>query len=450
MYKKIIEKLQNKNIAILGYGKEGKSTYNFIRRHLDIPLTIIDKNSSLLDQNAELKQDKKLSFVLGDNYLDDLEKYDLIIKSAGVSLKDIDITNLKDKLTSQYGLILEDTDFYTIGVTASKGKTTTTTLIYEVLKDQNLDAYLLGNMGNPPLDQIEKMHKDSILVMELAALQLQYVRKSPKIGCIVNLFEEHLDYFGSKEPYFQAKLNIVRFQNKEDHAIYFMDNPTLNEHIKELDIKSHLHSVSLDNKASIYVKENKVLDDLGNTLYVDDGKRKLLGKHNLGNMMFALEIAKILNLDLSKAKKTLDNFEALEHRIEYVGTFKDISFYNDSIATIPAATINCIEALAHVDTLIFGGKDRGIDYEDFAAYLNKSSIRNFICMPDTGNKVGAWLKDKNVYYIEDLKEAVKLAYQITAKGKTCVMSPAASSYNQFKNFEEKGKFYKEYVRELGK
>ena len=183
-------------------------------------------------------------------------------------------------MTSQYGLILEDTDFYTIGVTASKGKTTTTTLIYEVLKDQNLDAYLLGNMGNPPLDQIEKMHKDSILVMELAALQLQYVRKSPKIGCIVNLFEEHLDYFGSKEPYFQAKLNIVRFQNKEDHAIYFMDNPTLNEHIKELDIKSHLHSVSLDNKASIYVKGNKVLDDLGNTLYVDDGKRKLLGKHN--------------------------------------------------------------------------------------------------------------------------------------------------------------------------
>lgn len=444
MYNKIIEKLKNKNVAILGFGKEGKSTYNFIRRHLDLKLTILDKDKELINKNQFLADDKNLDFVLGSTYLDNLSRFDIIIKSAGVSLKDIDTTDIIDKLTSQYALILEDTDLFTIGVTASKGKTTTTTLIYDIISKQRNNVYLLGNMGNPPLDYIESFNKDSILVIELAALQLQYIKKSPKISCLLNLFEEHLDYFGDKDKYYKAKLNIFKYQNSNDYSLYFKDNETLNDYVKNMNIDSNLISISMEEISDTYLKDNIVYYK-GKELYIDNNERHILGKHNLENIMFVLTICEILNLDIKKAIKVINNFNPLEHRMEFVGTFEGIKFYNDAIATIPEATINCIEALKDVDTLIFGGKDRGIDYSYFIEYLNNSNISNFICMPDTGYKIGKLL-NKNVYFIEDLKEAVNKAYLVTKKGSSCLLSPAASSYNKFKNFEQKGSLYKEYIK----
>lgn len=443
MYKKIIEKLKDKNVAILGFGKEGISTYKFIRRHLNQKLTIIDKNEKI-KENEILLNDNNIEFVVGDNYLDNLDKYDIIIKSAGVSLKDIDDSKIIDKLTSQYALILEDTDLFTIGITASKGKTTTTTLTYEVIKNQKDNVYLLGNMGNPPLDQIETFDKDSILVIELAALQLQYVRKSPKISCLLNLFEEHLDYFGEKEKYYEAKLNIFKHQENNDYSLYFKDNETLNNYVKNMNFNSNLITISMKDKEDVYLIDNKIYinDEI---VYIDTNERHILGTHNLQNIMFTLYICKILNLDLNKAIKVINEFNPLEHRMEFVGTFNDIKFYNDSIATIPEATINCIDALKDVDTLIFGGMDRGIDYNSFIDYLNNSNINNFICMPDTGYKIGKVL-NKNVYFIDDLKEAVDKAYEVTKKGSSCLLSPAASSYNKYKNFEEKGRLYKEYIK----
>lgn len=447
MYERIIDKIKNKNVAILGFGKEGISTYNFIRRHSNQKLTIIDKNENLKSINPFLNDDNNIDYVLGDNYLNSLSKYDLIIKTAGISLKDIDTTDILDKLTSQYGLLLEDTDFFTIGITASKGKTTTTTLIYEAIKSCNDNVYLLGNMGKPVLDEIEKFNKDSILVIELAALQLQYVRCSPKISCLLNLFEEHLDYFGNKDLYFKAKLNIFKNQDESDYALYAEDNVTLKQYMDILDIKSHKISVALSDLSDIKLIDNKVYYN-GELLYVDDESRKLLGKHNLENIMFVLGVAKILNLDMSKVVNAINNFEPIEHRMEYVGKFRNIKFYNDSIATIPEATINCIEALKDVDTLIFGGMDRGIDYSHFIDYLNKSDISNFICMPDTGYKLGKFLINKNVYFIEDLKDAVLKAYEVTKNNKSCLLSPSAPSYNKYKNYIEKGNTYKMYINEF--
>lgn len=442
MYKRIIDKIKNKNVAILGFGKEGISTYKFIRRHLSQKLTIIDKNEKV-KENENLLNDNNIDFVVGDNYLKNLESYDVIIKSAGVSLKDIDDSKIIDKLTSQYALILEDTDLFTIGITASKGKTTTTTLTYEVIKNQKDNVYLLGNMGKPPLDQIEDFNKDSILVIELAALQLQYIRKSPKISCLLNLFPEHLDYFGDKEKYYQAKLNIFKYQDNNSYGIYFKDNATLNNYIRTMNL-NNLISVSMNDNADVYLKDNVVyIND--EKVYVDNSERHILGNHNLQNIMFVLYICKILNLDLNKAIEVINNFNPLEHRMEFVGTFDNIKFYNDSIATIPEATINCIDALKDVDTLIFGGMDRGIDYDSFIEYLNNSNISNFICMPETGYKIGKHL-NKNVYFIEELKDAVNKAYEVTKKGNSCLLSPAASSYNKFKNFEEKGRLYKEYIK----
>ena len=163
--------------------------------------------------------------------------------------------------------------------------------------------------------------------------------------------------------------------------------------------------------------------------------------------MIVLTISKILNLDINNVINTINNFKGLEHRLEYVGKYDDVIYYNDAIATIPEATINAIESLKSVDTLIFGGMDRNIDYNDFIDYLNSGKVRNLICMPTTGYKIGDMINNPNVnvYKIEMLEDAVKLAKEITMKDKICLLSPAASSYEYFKNFKEKGNAYKEFI-----
>lgn len=448
MYNNIIEKLKDKNICILGFGREGKSTYNFIRRHLkDKFITIIDKK----DVSSELN-DKNISIIYGDNYLDNLDKYDLIIKTPGISLKDIDTSNIKDKLTSQLELLLEVFKNNTIGITGTKGKSTTSSLLYKIIKEQGYDAYLLGNIGNPMLDDVEKFNENTYLVIEMSALQLEFIKVSPHIGIVLNLFEDHLDHAGSVYHYHENKMNMFKYQDNFDISIYSSDNENTVKWLSSNKYLSKLYKVTLNNvkdNNTIYLTGDNVIFN-NEILYNKNDERHLLGDHNLSNIMFCLLVSKLLNLDMDKVKVSIKNFLPLEHRMELVGVYNDITYYNDSIATIPMATINAIESLNDVDTLIFGGMDRGIDYLDFIDYLSKSNISNLICMPTTGYKIGKEIEklntNKNIYYTELLEDAVKVAKEVTSKGKVCLMSPAASSYEYFKNFEEKGNRFKELVR----
>lgn len=445
MYKKIINKLKDKNIAILGFGREGKSTYNFIRKYLkEQKLTILDKNEITLS-------DPYTKIITGNNYLENLEKYDLIIKSPGISLKDIDYHRYEDKLTSELELILEVFSKNIIGITGTKGKSTTSSLMYQVLKDQGHDVYLLGNIGNPIFDDIENFTNNTILVIEMSSHQLEFVHKSPHIAVILNLFQDHLDHAGSLEHYHNNKMNIFKYQDSSDYSLYYDDDSYLTEKMSNFNSPSVKYYIRFDDKKkslnAVRIKNNKIY--LADKLLYEDKKRKLQGDHNLKNIMFIVTIAQILNLDLEKAAKTISNFKGLKYRMEYIGNYSEISYYNDTIATIPEATINAIEALKNVDTLIFGGLDRKIDYEDFIDFLANSNITNLICMPTTGTKIGEILKEKskkNIYFVNTLEEAYKIAKSKTKKKHSCLLSPAAASYEYFKNFEEKGKCFENIVK----
>ena len=443
MQNKIFEKLSNKKIAILGFGLEGKSTYKFIRKYSEQFLTILDQKD--YSEDPLIKGDNNVE-VIYKNYLDDLDKYDVIIKAPGVVLKDIDISKFEDKITSQLELLLEFFGKNIIGITGTKGKSTTSTLIYEIFKNQGYDTYLLGNIGTPIFDLIDKFTSDSILVIEMSALQLEFVKHSPHIGIILNLFEEHLDHAGSLEHYHENKLNIFKYQKRNDIALYAKDNEYLNKYMSDT-YKQEVLSVSLNMDTNIHIKDNYVYYK-NKKLYDITSKRNLEGIHNLENIMFALAVSEIYYLKLDKTIETINNFKTLSHRMELVGTYKGITYYDDAIATIPEATINAIESLKKVDTLIFGGLDRGINYDDFCRYLRSSSLSNLICMPETGYSIAKKLmtSNKKIYICDTLEEAVKTAKKVTKKEHICLMSPAAASYNCFKNYIEKGNKFKEEVR----
>lgn len=445
MINNIVEYLSDKKIAILGFGMEGKSTYSFIRKYLDISLTIIDKNNPY-DNMTELNNDPNIEVVYGDNYLDNLDKYDLVIKSPGVITKDIDVSNIK--FTSQLELLLKYHKDHVIGITATKGKSTTSTLTYEILKACGVDTILVGNIGKAIFEEIENIKEETFVVVEMSALQLEFVDVSPHIGVIINLYEDHLDHAGTVEHYHANKLNIFKYQDKNDYAIYCKDIEPLNSYI---DNRYKAIKYGIDFNGNYDVNVTSIIGNyvcLNNEqIYDINSNRLLLGDHNLRNIMIVLTIARILNLDMNKVIDTINSFKGLEHRLEYVGKYNDIIYYNDAIATIPDATINAIKSLKKVDTLIFGGMDRGIDYQQLVDYLNSGIVRNLICMPTTGYKIADMITNNhvNIYKIQMLDEAVKIAKQITAKEHICLLSPAAASYEYFKNFQEKGRRFKQLV-----
>ncbi len=447
MINQILNEFNNKNLAILGFGMEGLATYHFIRKYSNMPLTIIDQKNPL-DKYPKLKEDDKVKIVYGENYLDNLEQYDLVVKSPGVITKDIDVKNIH--FTSQLELLLTYDRNNVIGITATKGKSTTSTLLYEAIKACHKDVVLLGNVGKAIFDSIEKIKEDTIVVVEMSALQLEFVDVSPHIAGIINLYEDHLDHAGTVKHYHENKLNIFKFQTKDDFMVYSADIKPLCNYIDErYQAKKYgvQFAYSLNNNV-ISLKNNKIY--LNNKLMYDTNeKRYLRGEHNIRNIMFVLVICHLLQLDMDIVRKTINHFKGLEHRLEYAGTYNGIIYYNDAIATIPKATINAIETLNKVDTLIFGGMDRGIDYHDLVDYLNSGVVRNLICMPTTGYKIGDLITNPkvNVYRLETLKEATLKAKQITLKGSICLLSPAASSYEYFKNFEEKGRAFKKLIKE---
>lgn len=450
MNSKIMDFLSGKKVCILGFGKEGKSTFNYIKKHNpNFKLFIHDQNENLIEENEFLRGDISLRFNLGYNYLNNLKDYDVIIKTPGISLKDIDISRFQDKITSQIELVLENYKEQIIGVTGTKGKSTTSSLLYKVLKDQNIDTLLLGNIGIPVFDFVDDIKINTKVIIEMSSHQLEFLKTSPHIGIILNLFEDHLDKAGSIEHYHECKMHMFDYQSRIDYSIYCLDNQNLVNKINEKRYYSQLigykFATTKQDFNTIYCDDNYIYFK-NKPIYNVNDERNLIGRHNLYNIMAVLVVVQILGLNNKIASKSINEFTPLEHRLEPVGTYEGVTYYNDSIATIPEATINAIESLGIVNTLIFGGMDRGIHYENFIEYLKNSNVENLICMPETGYKIGNEIKNKNVYKAENLTDAVNIAKQVTKKGMICLMSPAAASYNQFKNFEEKGTRYKELVQ----
>ena len=432
------EKLRNffegKKVLILGFGREGRSTLDLIK-DFDCSIGIADQNLSV---TPELEEYELFS---GENYLSAISGYDIVMKTPGIALFDKLSKTDKAKITGQTDLLLRFCENKIIGVTGTKGKSTTSSLIHHILEHCGKKSVLIGNIGIPPLTITESIEKDTIIVCEMSCHQLEYVQVSPDVAILLNIYEEHLDHYVDFNAYKQAKENIYRFQNSSDVLVYNSEC-----YCDKLDtVPSKKISASQNKKADIYISEKNIII-YGETISYEKISPKLEGEHNLYNIAVALAAAKEFGCDLDKAIQAVRNFNGLEHRMELVRIVNGVKYINDSISTIPLATINAIKTFS-ADTVIIGGMDRGINYDVLVEYLNTGDAANIICLPDSGYRIADMLDtDLKIYRVSDMKEAVSKAYEVTKK--CCVLSPAAASYGFYKNFEERGRHFKDLVNEL--
>ena len=429
MFDRMIEFLDSHSVLILGFGREGRSTYDIIRRHLP------DKEIGISDIREINLDDPNVKIHSGKNYLECIKDYEVVIKTPGVSFKDFIIP--RDVIiTCQTDLFLHFSDCLCVGITGTKGKTIIATLLYEILKQAGKSVGLVGNNSLPVLDTLEDGEPD-IAIIEMSSHQLEFTTASPHISVLSNIYPEHIEHHNGFTGYVTSKLNIVRHQTGNDYFICCA-NQSFDAYYDFSKLTSTVIKVASDSSGyeTVFraVRSNPVL----------------IGKHNLRNAFLAAACARVLGISDSDICTAISNFKGVEHRLEFVGEFDGVKFWNDSIATIPKATICAVNAIKDVDTLIFGGMSVGLDLDDFEKYLYMSNIKNLIGLPDTGRQICSNLANrgcgKNLILAEDMESAVEQAFSVTEKGKSCLMSPAASSYNVYKDFEHKGKHFKDLVK----
>ena len=427
------ELLVGKRVLIAGYGREGRSTHTLIQHWVPADsITVVCNDDEIFSALAHARNEGRA--------------YDLIVKSPGIPTAKFEGRCKPDTLTSQTDLFMQVYGDLTIGVTGTKGKSTTTSLIYHVLsqsKGREHHVILAGNIGTPLFDIVEQLDEGSIVVAELSCHQLENIHRAPHVGVILNLFQEHLDHYRDYRDYQLAKMQMMLKQQASDHSFYCTDNRDLVERVRELrpHIAATLHPYSLHDA------HRAAIDPLQTTLK---------GDHNLSNIFVAKQVCALMGVTDGSFAEALATFKGLPHRLELVGTYHGITFYNDSISTIPQATIAAMKALNDVETLILGGYDRGIDYGALVSFLAlpPASLHHIAFVGEAGRRILADLSNSHhgltdsiqILQTDDYRAIVDWCFNVTSEGKICLLSPAAASYDSFKNFEERGETFKQLVR----
>jgi UDP-N-acetylmuramoylalanine--D-glutamate ligase len=451
---------QKKKIAILGFGIEGLSSAQFLREK-GADVWILDRKQKENLDHEMITQAEQLGaqFILGKNYLDNLTEFDIIIRSPGVKrlLPEILVAEKKGVIvTSQTKIFFDLCPCSIIGVTGTKGKGTTSSLIYEMLKEAGMDTYLGGNIGVPPLTFLEKLQSSSIVVLELSSFQLQDMTKSPHIGVLLMITSEHLDHHATQKEYVDAKRNLLRFQTRDDFAIINRDYPASNESDIYTDAKVFYVSREreTDNacfafQGSVVVRRNGSDDDIMKTSEI-----ALPGKHNLENVCAAVMTARLAGVSTKHIIQVLKTFTGLPHRLELVSEIKGVKYYDDSFSTTPETAIAAIKAFNEPKILILGGSSKGSDFTELGKVIRDSdSIKAIIGIGEEWDEIRSQIANvkSQILFIEgaeNMHQIVQAASKIAKSGDVVLLSPACASFDMFKDYKERGEQFKQEVLPL--
>lgn len=426
-----------RNIAILGFGLEGKSTLNFLLNHnfLFNTLVVLD----LKDQ--PLLQELGIASQIWEHYLDHLDQFDIIFKSAGIPYSKA-LLPFRERILTQMQFFFDYYAGKVITITASKGKSTMTSLVYTILKNAGYKVKLVGNIGNPVLDEINFEEEVDFVVCELSSYMLEFLQKKNYISVLGNIFPEHLDWHGGFENYVKAKLNILQ------GSVF---NIVLQKTVEEYALTqqySNIETYGLWGETSradgYFIHGDQVL--------FSTKDRLLLGEHNVQNISAAIAVALKIGVPVSVIHDTVKAFIGLPHRLQFVGEVQWIRFYDDAISTTPESTLEALKTFwKTIGTLFLGGTDRGYDFSVLMQKVQEYWIQNLVFFPPSWALMAKFIPNfkGKVLYTDSMKVAVEFAFSYTEKGKICLLSTASPSYSNWKNFEEKGDFFQQAIHNIG-
>lgn len=440
LYNTFMDKFKNKRIAVIGEGIEGKSSAQFLKKH-GADVEIRDKTQ-------------------GDDYLKGLDKFDLIVRSPGVKLSTIKDLRLKideSKITSQTKLFFDLCPTKNIiGVTGTKGKGTTSTLIHEMLKAEGFDAHLGGNIGVPPLDFLDKLTSSSWVVLELSSFQLFDLAQSPHIAVMLMVTSEHMDYHKDHKEYVEAKRNILIHQTENDFAIVNRDYPPSNESDILTNGKVYYVSREREVEEGCFALGNQIILRVkGNDLPVIDTRELLIrGDHNHENACASVMAAYLAGVKVGTITKALQSFKGLEHRLELVGTINGVEYYNDSFSTTPETAIAAIKSFKNPEILILGGSSKKSDFSELGQVIGEAeNVKAIVEIGEEWNRIKAEIKTVRpetllIEGAKNMEQIITAASKIAVPGDVVILSPAAASFDKFKNYKDRGNQFKEEVKKL--
>jgi len=450
---------QNKKVAILGFGIEGMETARFLQKK-GASVWILDKRQKEYFEQDLITEMELLGaqFSFGKEYLQHLTDYDVVIRSPGVRYLLPELVAAKEKgvvITSHTKIFFDLCPCPIIGVTGTKGKGTTATLIYQMLQEAGIDAFLGGNIGTPPLAFLNRLQPSSIVVLELSSFQLQDMTKSPHIAVMLMVTSEHLDHHATHEEYVNAKRNILRFQTTQDFAVINRDYPASNESNIETDGEIFYVSRERETNNGCFALHGKIVvrrDDNDDEI-ITTKEIALPGKHNFENVCAAVMAARLAGVSKKYIVSVLETFAGLTHRLELIREVDGVKYYDDSFSTTPETAIAAIESFEQPKILILGGSSKNSDFTELGKVIRESdSIKAIIGIGEEWwrikEELGTMNQESRILLVENaetMHQIVLAASKIAQKGDVVLLSPACASYDMFKNYKDRGEQFQKEV-----
>lgn len=429
-------------VAILGYDIEGRASYDYYAAQ-GHELTVLDKN-------PETEVPSGVESVLGESYLNNLDRFDLIVRTAGLPPKLILEKNpgVAGKITSQINEFMQICPTKNIiGITGTKGKGTTSTMIAKMLEAAGKKVSLGGNIGIPVFSFLNKLTPESWVVLELSSFQLIDIKKSPHIGLCLMVMPEHLDWHADSDEYIIAKSQLFAHQNSDDIAVYY----ALNETSKRIASISPGWKIPYMESPGATVKGDEIVVDQETICKTDEVK--LLGKHNWQNICAAITVVWKITQDIEAIRSVVTSFSGLPHRLELVRELNGVRYYEDSFGTTPDTAMVAIQAFKDPEILILGGRSKGIPFNELAEFVSKqSNVKHVITIGETGVEIGEALRangfDKITVGAGNIEDIVRQAQELAKPGDVVLLSPASTSFDMFKNYKERGEKFNSAVQAL--
>lgn len=457
-------KLENKKIGILGLGEENLALILYLKNKGE-KLTICDQKEDreALRPYLDKIKDVKYELRLGKSYLDNLTDFDIIFRTPGLPYLTPEIQKAKEAgviVSSEMKLFFDFCPCPIVGVTGTKGKGTTASLIGEILKSkfriQNPESkiYLAGNIGTAPISFLDQLKSNDIVVLELSSFQLQDMEKSPHVAVVLDIKVDHLDYHQNRTEYVESKINIVKHQKQNDFVVINADYLTSFEFGAQTPAQAYWFSRRKSVDEGCFIQNDEIIlrMDSNDFPICKTDEVILKGAHNLENINAAIVASKLMGADLESIKNTVKSFKGLEHRLEFVRNLNGINFYNDSFSTTPDTTMAAINSFKAPIILLVGGSEKNADFTELGKAIQNSTVKTIISIGQTASKIiSAIGQNHSIEIINDTKpmaEAVKLAFKMSQKNDVVILSPASASFDCYQNYKERGDIFKKAVLNL--